>query len=38
MTQDSARKVTATHLSRKAFVYVRQSTLKQVAENPDLLT
>ena len=35
MTQDSARKVTATHLGRKAFVYVRQSTLKQVADNQE---
>jgi DNA invertase Pin-like site-specific DNA recombinase len=35
MTQDSARKITATHLSRKAFVYVGQSTLKQVADNQE---
>ena len=27
------RKVTREHLARRAFVYVRQSTLRQVAEN-----
>jgi len=30
-----SRKVTASHLSRNAFVYVRQSTLRQVAENQE---
>lgn len=30
---DSHRKVTASHLRREAFLYVRQSTLKQVIEN-----
>ncbi len=28
-------KVTATHLTRKAFLYVRQSTLRQVVENTE---
>ena len=30
---DVHRKVTASHLKREAFLYVRQSTLKQVLEN-----
>ena len=30
-----SRKVTANHLARKAFLYVRQSTLRQVAENQE---
>jgi DNA invertase Pin-like site-specific DNA recombinase len=35
MTEGTARKVQAAHLSRNAFLYVRQSTLKQVAENQE---
>jgi len=30
-----AVKVTATHLQRAAYVYIRQSTLKQVTENQE---
>jgi DNA invertase Pin-like site-specific DNA recombinase len=30
-----ALKVTAAHVQRAAYVYIRQSTLKQVAENPE---
>ena len=29
------RKVTADHLARSAFLYVRQSTLRQVTENTE---
>ena len=32
---DVHRKVTASHLKREAFLYVRQSTLKQVLENKE---
>ena len=35
MMDSTSRKVTASHLSRNAFVYVRQSTLRQVAENQE---
>lgn len=35
MTQGTARKVQAAHLSRNAFLYVRQSTLRQVVENQE---
>jgi DNA invertase Pin-like site-specific DNA recombinase len=35
MTNPSHQKVTAKHLSRQAFLYVRQSTLKQVFENTE---
>ena len=35
MTDTTSRKVAATHLSRKAFLYIRQSTLRQVAENQE---
>jgi len=35
MRDGTSRKITAPHLSRNAFVYVRQSTLRQVAENPE---
>jgi DNA invertase Pin-like site-specific DNA recombinase len=35
MTDATARKVTAGHLDRDAFLYVRQSTLRQVAENQE---
>jgi excisionase family DNA binding protein len=32
---DSKRKIQASHLSRNAFLYVRQSTLRQVTENQE---
>ena len=32
---DVHRKITASHLKREAFLYVRQSTLKQVLENKE---
>ena len=35
MTDWTGRKVTVTHLSSQAFLYVRQSTLRQVAENQE---
>lgn len=35
MMEGLNRKVTSVHLSRNAFVYVRQSTLRQVAENQE---
>lgn len=35
MTAVTARKIAATHLHRKAFLYVRQSTLRQVTENQE---
>lgn len=35
MMDSTSRKVTASQLSRDAFVYVRQSTLRQVAENQE---
>jgi excisionase family DNA binding protein len=35
MTSTTTSKVTASHLSRMAFLYVRQSTLRQVAENTE---
>jgi DNA invertase Pin-like site-specific DNA recombinase len=35
MIAGTARKVTATHLRRKAFLYIRQSTLRQVTENQE---
>lgn len=35
MTNPSQQKVTAKHLLRQAFLYVRQSTLKQVFENTE---
>ena len=35
MLNPQHQKVTAKHLSRKAFLYVRQSTLKQVCENTE---
>ncbi len=31
----SAQKVTASHLQRQAYLYVRQSTLRQVFENTE---
>lgn len=35
MTQDAHQKVKATHLKRSAYLYVRQSTLRQVLENTE---
>ena len=35
MTPDVHQKVQATHLRRKAYLYVRQSTLRQVVENTE---
>ena len=35
MTFTESSKVTASHLSRGAFLYVRQSTLRQVVENQE---
>jgi DNA invertase Pin-like site-specific DNA recombinase len=35
MTDSTARKVKAGHLDRNAFLYVRQSTLRQVTENQE---
>jgi DNA invertase Pin-like site-specific DNA recombinase len=35
MTDATPHKVAATHLARQAFLYVRQSTLRQVAENQE---
>jgi DNA invertase Pin-like site-specific DNA recombinase len=35
MTPDVHQKVQATHLQRKAYLYVRQSTLRQVVENTE---
>jgi len=35
MTQDAHQKVKASHLKRSAYLYVRQSTLRQVLENTE---
>ena len=35
MIAPNHRKVTPRHLSRKAWLYVRQSTLRQVVENTE---
>ena len=35
MTHDTHQKVTASHLQRNAYLYVRQSTLRQVLENTE---
>ena len=35
MTTDQSRKVTASHLKRGAYLYVRQSTIRQVFENSE---
>jgi len=35
MTSDTHQKVQATHLKRKAYLYIRQSTLRQVFENTE---
>ena len=37
MTVDTASKVTAAHLGRAAYVYVRQSTITQVREHTESL-
>ena len=33
MTEETHQKVKATHLKRNAYLYIRQSTLRQVIEN-----
>jgi len=35
MTTDAYRKVTSSHLKRNAYLYIRQSTLRQVFENTE---
>jgi hypothetical protein len=35
MNQDMHQKVKATHLKRNAYLYIRQSTLRQVFENTE---
>ena len=35
MTRDVSQKVQAEHLKRNAYLYVRQSTLRQVLENKE---
>ena len=35
MSSESHQKITAAHLSRSAYLYVRQSTLRQVLENTE---
>ena len=35
MTNEAHQKITAAHLSRLAYLYVRQSTLRQVFENTE---
>ena len=35
MNFDAHHKITADHLSRQAYLYVRQSTLRQVLENTE---
>ena len=35
MTQDTHQKVTSIHLRRNAYLYIRQSTLRQVFENTE---
>lgn len=35
MNNETNQKVTAAHLSRMAYLYVRQSTLRQVIENTE---
>jgi DNA invertase Pin-like site-specific DNA recombinase len=35
MSRDTHQKVTASHLKRNAYLYVRQSTLRQVFENTE---
>ena len=35
MNQETHQKVKATHLKRNAYLYIRQSTLRQVFENSE---
>ena len=35
MRTESVRKITPDHLQRTAYLYIRQSTLRQVAENQE---
>ena len=35
MTMDAQRKIQARHLARKAYIYIRQSSLRQVLENTE---
>ena len=35
MSTDASQKVTASHLKRDAYLYVRQSTVRQVFENTE---
>ncbi len=35
MTAEAHQKITASHLKRNAYLYVRQSTLRQVLENTE---
>jgi DNA invertase Pin-like site-specific DNA recombinase len=35
ITEATSQKVTARHLARNAYLYVRQSTLRQVMENTE---
>ena len=35
MSMETHQKVTASHLKRSAYLYVRQSTLRQVIENTE---
>jgi hypothetical protein len=35
MNSESHQKITSAHLSRMAYLYVRQSTLRQVLENTE---
>ena len=35
MSTDASQKVTASHLKRSAYLYVRQSTMRQVFENTE---
>jgi DNA invertase Pin-like site-specific DNA recombinase len=35
MTPEASAKVTSQHLKRQAFLYIRQSTLRQVVENTE---
>ena len=35
MSSEGGHKVTTAHLRRSAYLYVRQSTLRQVAENQE---
>ena len=35
MNTETHQKITATHLKRNAYLYVRQSTMRQVVENTE---